>query len=168
MAEVRYPRDLRGYGRTPPHPRWPGEARVAVQFVVNFEEGGENNILHGDKASEAFLSDVLGAQPWPGNIRQLRQVLERTLLLAGKAQLDAADFRADEKLRGDERIAGVSPSGFGGHGMTLEQAERQMIEQVLAQHEGNISRVAKALGLSRAALYRRLEKHGLATGADDA
>ena len=62
----RYPRDLRGYGRTPPDPRWPGGARVAVQFVVNFEEGGENNILHGDKASEAFLSDVLGAQPWPG------------------------------------------------------------------------------------------------------
>ena len=65
MAE-RYPRDLRGYGRNPPDPRWPGDARVAVQFVVNFEEGGENNILHGDKASEAFLSDVLGAQPWVG------------------------------------------------------------------------------------------------------
>ena len=62
----RYPRDLRGYGRNPPHPRWPGDARVAVQFVVNFEEGGENNILDGDRASEAFLSDVLGAQPWPG------------------------------------------------------------------------------------------------------
>jgi putative urate catabolism protein len=61
-----YPRDLRGYGRTPPDPRWPGGARVAVQIVVNFEEGGENNILHGDPASEAFLSDVLGAQPWPG------------------------------------------------------------------------------------------------------
>jgi putative urate catabolism protein len=65
MAD-RYPRDLRGYGRTPPDPRWPGAARVAVQFVVNFEEGGENNILHGDAASEAFLSDVLGAKPWPG------------------------------------------------------------------------------------------------------
>ena len=65
MAD-RYPRDLRGYGRTPPDPRWPGGARVAVQFVVNFEEGGENNILHGDRASEAFLSDVLGAKPWPG------------------------------------------------------------------------------------------------------
>lgn len=61
-----YPRDLRGYGRNPPHPHWPGDARVAVQFVVNFEEGGENNILHGDAGSEAFLSDVLGAQPWPG------------------------------------------------------------------------------------------------------
>jgi putative urate catabolism protein len=61
-----YPRDLGGYGREPPDPRWPGNARVAVQFVVNFEEGGENNILHGDKASEAFLTDVLGAQPWLG------------------------------------------------------------------------------------------------------
>jgi putative urate catabolism protein len=62
----KYPRDLAGYGRNPPHPRWPGGARVAVQFVVNFEEGAENNILHGDKASETFLSDVLGIQPWPG------------------------------------------------------------------------------------------------------
>ena len=61
-----YPRDLVGYGRNPPDPRWPGGARVAVQFVLNYEEGGENNILHGDAASEAFLSDVLGAQPWPG------------------------------------------------------------------------------------------------------
>ncbi|MDK9696217.1 MAG: allantoinase PuuE [Siculibacillus sp.] len=61
-----YPRDLVGYGRNPPHPRWPGDARVAVQFVVNYEEGGENCILHGDAGSEAFLSDVLGAQPWPG------------------------------------------------------------------------------------------------------
>jgi putative urate catabolism protein len=66
VAGAGYPRDLRGYGRNPPDPRWPGNARVAVQFVVNFEEGGENNILHGDRASEAFLSDVLGAQPWPG------------------------------------------------------------------------------------------------------
>src|SRR4051794_41916055 len=62
----RYPRDLVGYGRHPPDPRWPGGARVAVQFVVHYEEGGERNILHGDPTSEAFLSDVLGAQPWPG------------------------------------------------------------------------------------------------------
>jgi OHCU decarboxylase len=61
-----YPRDLVGYGRTPPHPAWPNGARVAVQFVINYEEGGENNILHGDAASEAFLSEIVGAQPWPG------------------------------------------------------------------------------------------------------
>ena len=64
-AEI-YPRDMVGYGRTPPHPRWPGDARIAVQFVINYEEGGENNILHGDAASEAFLSEIVGAQPWPG------------------------------------------------------------------------------------------------------
>jgi putative urate catabolism protein len=61
-----YPRDFAGYGEHPPHARWPDRARIAVQFVVNYEEGGENCVLHGDAASEAFLSDVLGAQPWPG------------------------------------------------------------------------------------------------------
>ncbi len=61
-----YPRDLLGYGRSPPNPHWPGEARIAVQFVINYEEGGENNILHGDSASEAFLSEIAGAAPWPG------------------------------------------------------------------------------------------------------
>jgi putative urate catabolism protein len=61
-----YPRDLAGYGRDAPDPRWPDNARIAVQFVVNFEEGAENNILHGDAASEAFLTDVLGVAPWPG------------------------------------------------------------------------------------------------------
>jgi putative urate catabolism protein len=61
-----YPRDLAGYGRKTPDPRWPQKARIAVQFVVNFEEGGERSILHGDETSEAFLSDVLGAAPWPG------------------------------------------------------------------------------------------------------
>lgn len=66
MTTTRYPRDLQGYGRNPPHPHWPGEARIAVQFVVNYEEGGENNILHGDAASEAFLSEIVGAAPWPG------------------------------------------------------------------------------------------------------
>lgn len=61
-----YPRDLAGYGRTPPKVSWPGDAHIAVQFVLNFEEGGENCILHGDAASEAFLSEIIGAQAWPG------------------------------------------------------------------------------------------------------
>ncbi len=63
---MRYVRDMRGYGANPPDPKWPGGAHVAVQFVVNYEEGGENSILHGDAASEAFLSEITGAQPWPG------------------------------------------------------------------------------------------------------
>ena len=61
-----YPRDMIGYGRNPPDPEWPNGARLAVQFVMNYEEGGENNILHGDAASEAFLSEIPGAEPWPG------------------------------------------------------------------------------------------------------
>ena len=61
-----YPRDMIGYGRHCPDPRWPGDAKVALQFVINYEEGGENNILHGDPASEAFLSEIVGAQPYPG------------------------------------------------------------------------------------------------------
>ena len=61
-----YPRDMKGYGRAIPDPQWPGGAHVAVQFVLNYEEGGENNILHGDAASEAFLSEIVGAAAWPG------------------------------------------------------------------------------------------------------
>ena len=63
---MRYPRDMHGYGRSVPFANWPGGANIAVQFVLNYEEGGENNILHGDEASEAFLVDVLGTSPWPG------------------------------------------------------------------------------------------------------
>ena len=63
---IPYPRDMKGYGRNPPHPQWPGGAHVAVQFVLNYEEGGENNVLHGDAASEAFLSEIVGAAAWPG------------------------------------------------------------------------------------------------------
>ncbi|MDE4189815.1 allantoinase PuuE [Phaeobacter gallaeciensis] len=62
----RYPRNMIGYGATPPDAAWPGGAKVAVQFVLNYEEGGENCVLHGDAASEAFLSDIAGAAPWPG------------------------------------------------------------------------------------------------------
>jgi putative urate catabolism protein len=61
----KYPRDLAGYGRNPPHPAWPGQARIALQFVLNYEEGGENSVLHGDPASETFLSEIIGAQAFP-------------------------------------------------------------------------------------------------------
>jgi len=61
-----YPRDMRGYGQHPPDANWPGGARTALQFVINYEEGGENCVLHGDSASEAFLSEIVGAQPVEG------------------------------------------------------------------------------------------------------
>ncbi len=67
MTEISdYPRDMVGYGANPPDPKWPGDARIAVQFVLNYEEGGENCILHGDEASEAFLSEIIGADMLPG------------------------------------------------------------------------------------------------------
>lgn len=66
MISSHYPRDLIGYGSTPPNPCWPGDARIAVQFVLNYEEGGENCILHGDQASEAFLSEIIGADARQG------------------------------------------------------------------------------------------------------
>ena len=60
-----YPRDLVGYGRNPPHPEWPGQARIAVQFVLNYEEGGENAVLHGDVGSEQFLSEMFSPPSFP-------------------------------------------------------------------------------------------------------
>ncbi|WP_068118266.1 allantoinase PuuE [Tropicimonas marinistellae] len=62
----RYPRDMHGHGEEPPHAGWPNGAKIAVQIVLNYEEGGENCLLHGDAASEAFLSEIVGAAPWPG------------------------------------------------------------------------------------------------------
>ena len=66
MTQQGYPRDMIGYGSALPDPKWPDGARVAVSFVINYEEGGENNILHGDAASEAYLSEIVGAMPLPG------------------------------------------------------------------------------------------------------
>jgi putative urate catabolism protein len=71
-----YPRDLVGYGRNPPHPRWPGDARVAVQFVLNYEEGGENSVLHGDKGSEQFLSEIIGAASYPARHMSMESIYE--------------------------------------------------------------------------------------------
>ncbi|MDG1860203.1 MAG: polysaccharide deacetylase family protein, partial [SAR324 cluster bacterium] len=61
-----YPRNMLGYGQKPPHPGWPEKSRIALQFVINYEEGGENCILHGDPASETFLSEIIGAPPFAG------------------------------------------------------------------------------------------------------
>ncbi|WP_037310837.1 allantoinase PuuE [Ruegeria halocynthiae] len=66
MQPPRYPRDMIGYGATPPDAQWPGGAKLAIQIVLNYEEGGENCVLHGDAASEAFLSEIVGAAQWPG------------------------------------------------------------------------------------------------------
>ena len=71
-----YPRDLVGYGGKPPHAQWPDDARIALQFVLNYEEGGENNILHGDPGSEQFLSELIGAQSYPARHMSMESVYE--------------------------------------------------------------------------------------------
>src|SRR6202451_4874063 len=101
------PRDLAGYGRSPPDPRWPGGARVAVQFVINFEEGGENAIFHGDKASEAFLTDVLGAQPWPG---QRHMNVESMFEYGSRARAWRGGWGGFGRRSGGGRSGGVPPA----------------------------------------------------------
>jgi allantoinase len=71
-----YPRDLVGYGRNVPHAQWPNQAKIAVQFVLNYEEGGENNVLHGDAASETFLSELITAQPFPDRHMTIESMYE--------------------------------------------------------------------------------------------
>jgi allantoinase len=73
---MRYPRDLRGYGRRPPHPRWPDDARIALQFVLNHEEGAENCVLDGDPASETFLSEIIGAAAFPMRHMSMESLFE--------------------------------------------------------------------------------------------
>jgi allantoinase len=76
MPAPDYPRDLIGYGRTPPHAAWPGHARIAVQFVLNFEEGGEACVLHGDERSERFLSEIVGAEAYPARHLSMESIYE--------------------------------------------------------------------------------------------
>ena len=71
-----YPRDMQGYGEHPPHAQWPRNARIAVQFVLNYEEGGENCVLHGDQHSETFLSDIIGAQAYRSRHMSMESLYE--------------------------------------------------------------------------------------------
>ncbi|MEP7154349.1 MAG: allantoinase PuuE [Betaproteobacteria bacterium] len=75
-SPISYPRNLVGYGRNPPHADWPGGARIAVQFVLNYEEGGENSILHGDKGSEQFLSEIIGAPSYEARHLSMESIYE--------------------------------------------------------------------------------------------
>jgi putative urate catabolism protein len=76
MSNTPYPRDLVGYGRNPPHARWPGNARIAVQFVLNYEEGGENSVLHGDAGSEQFLSELFNPAAFPDRHLSMESIYE--------------------------------------------------------------------------------------------
>ncbi len=100
----------------------------------------------------------LQRQPWPGNVRQLKHQLERALLVCGGPELDVADF---ERTAGLEAAATTEDQLPPVGAMTMDGIERSMILKSLEHHGGNVSRAAAALGLSRAAFYRRLEKYGI-------
>jgi DNA-binding NtrC family response regulator len=101
----------------------------------------------------------LQAQPWPGNIRQLRQWIERAVLVSTRDQLGVDDFTSSMAMEVRERVADVLPPVGS---MTMDELEKAMIQKSLAHHGRNLSKVAESLGLSRAALYRRLEKYEIA------
>lgn len=115
-----------------------------------------NGLPRTDFSADAL--NFLSRLPYPGNIRELKNLVERTILVSGKPVLDAADFDA-QYLRHDKPAKAAEGTSFAG--MTLDEIERQTILQALEQHKGNLSHVAVSLGISRAALYRRLEKYNI-------
>ena len=145
-----YPRDMIGYGRTPPDPRWPGGARIALQFVINYEEGGENCILHGDSASEAFLSEIVGADPWPGkrhmNMESIYEYGARAgfwrlhRMFTGRGIPVTVFGVATALMRNPEAVAGMQEAGWeiASHGLkwidyrdySREDEKRQMDEAI--------------------------------------
>ena len=153
LKGANYPRDLAGYGRTPPDPKWPGDAALALQIVVNYEEGGENCILHGDAASEAFLSEIVGAQPWPGqrhmNIESIyeygsRAGFWRLWRLFQQRNLPVTVFAiAHALMRRDEAVAAMKEAGWeiATHGLKWidykdigDAEERAHIEEAIRLH----------------------------------
>jgi allantoinase len=112
-APGNYPRDLVGYGERPPHAQWPGGARIALQFVVNYEEGGENSVLHGDPASETFLSEIVGAQPFSQRHMSMESLYEygsragvwRLLRLLRERHVPVTVFGVGMALERNPRVA---------------------------------------------------------------
>ena len=134
------------------------ERREDIPLLVRHfaDRQAETNGLPRTEFS-ADAMQFLSRLPYPGNIRELKNLVERTILVSGKPTLDASDFDA-QYIRHNDQKAAESTSFIG---MTLDEIERQTILQALERHKGNLSQVAMALGISRAALYRRLEKHNI-------
>ena len=134
------------------------ERREDIPLLVRHfaDRQAETNGLPRTEFS-ADAMQFLSRLPYPGNIRELKNLVERTILVSGKPTFDASDFDA-QYIRHNDQKAAESTSFIG---MTLDEIERQTILQALERHKGNLSQVAMALGISRAALYRRLEKHNI-------
>ena len=147
----RYPRDMTGYGATLPTANWPNGAKIAVQIVLNYEEGGENNILHGDAASEAFLSEITGASAWPGqrhwNMESIYEYGSRAgfwRLHRMMSDLPLTVYGVTTALaRAPEQVAAMKASGWeiASHGLKwvehkdmAEQEERAQIAEAIRLH----------------------------------
>lgn len=150
----RYPRDFRGHGPDAPDAKWPGGAKIAISLVLNYEEGGENNILHGDGQSEAFLSDIAGAAPWPGmrhwNMESIydygaRAGFWRLHRLFTGMGLPVTIYGVTSALaRNPEQVAAMKAAGWeiASHGLKWvdhrdmpEEEERRQIAESLRLHE---------------------------------
>lgn len=178
---MNYPRDMRGYGREAPDPRWPDGKRIAVQFVVNYEEGGENCVLHGDAASEAFLSEIVGAAPVEGarhmNMESIyeygsRAGFWRLHRLFAKNKVPVTVFGVAMALeRNPEAVAAMKESGWeiASHGYRWvdyqnidEATERKHFEEALRIHEAATGALPKGWYLGRCSpnSHRIAAEHG--------
>ena len=153
MTQDSYPRDMIGYGRTPPDPKWPNGARIAVQFVINYEEGAENSVLHGDAGSEAFLSEMVGTKSIIGaRCAQMESLYEygsragfwRLRRLFDEAGMPVTVFGVAKALaRNPDAVAAMKESGWeiASHGLRWidyqdfpEDLERAHIREAIALH----------------------------------
>lgn len=148
-----YPRDLIGYANQPPQANWPNKAKVAVNFVLNYEEGGENCVLHGDTHSEIFLSEIIGAQPYPDRHMSMEQIYEygsrtgfwRIHRLFAERNLPLTVFGVTMAMqRNPQAVQAMLDANWeiASHGMRWihyqdmpEHQERQLIEQTIKLHE---------------------------------
>ncbi|ABG40938.1 polysaccharide deacetylase [Paraglaciecola sp. T6c] len=148
-----YPRDLIGYGDTPPNPNWPGKAKIALQFVLNYEEGGENCVLHGDEASEVFLSEIIGAQAYKDRHLSMESMYEygsragfwRLHRLFERLNVPITVFGVTMALqRNPEAVAAMKDAKWeiASHGMRWihyqdmpEAQERKMIDASMQLHQ---------------------------------
>jgi len=148
-----YPRDLIGYANQPPQANWPNKAKVAVNFVLNYEEGGENCVLHGDTHSEIFLSEIIGAQPYPDRHMSMEQIYEygsrsgfwRIHRLFTERNLPLTVFGVTMAMqRNPQAVQAMLDANWeiASHGMRWihyqdmpEHQERQLIEQTIRLHE---------------------------------
>lgn len=142
------------------------DRREDIPLLVKYfiDKQCEENKLADVQADKSAM-DYLSSLPYPGNIRELKNLVERTLLVRGGDTLTAEDFRSQYEPAAS--VAGTSAgAGRGSHNLTLDEMEKATVIEALKKFDGNMARAAKSLGISRAALYRRLEKYGISNEKD--